>query len=79
VTECGPGILWSVMPIELVLEGLAPAAPAPVDVVVEGRLLQVTREPDGSGTVVRLISGRSQDYLDARFQPGARVRLPEQV
>lgn len=75
MTECGPGILWSVMPIELVLEGAAPEYPRLVDVVVEGRLLQVEPGQDGYGTVVRLISGQAQDYLDPRFQPGTQLRL----
>lgn len=74
--ESGPVLLWSVMPMELVLDGLSPAQPTLRDVVVDGRLVQVEAGQDGLGTVVRLVSGRAQDYLDPRFQPGARVRLP---
>ncbi|MBP2017624.1 hypothetical protein J2Z79_001009 [Symbiobacterium terraclitae] len=76
LTDSGPVMLWSVMPMELVLEGLSPTLPTMRDVVVDGRLLQVEPGPDGRGTVVRLVSGRAQDYLDPRFQPGARVPLP---
>lgn len=76
MTECGPGILWSVVPIELVLEGLAPEYPKQAEVVVEGRLLQVEPGQDGYGTVVRLVAGQVQDYLDPRFQPGSQLRLP---
>ncbi|MEW8977325.1 MAG: YlzJ-like family protein [Symbiobacterium sp.] len=75
MTDCGPGVLWSALPLELVLEGLVQPPAAVREVVVDGRLLQVTPGGDGHGTVVRLISGRAEDYLDARFQPGARVRL----
>mgnify|MGYP000150041576 CR=1 FL=1 len=76
MTDSGPVVLWSVMPLELVLEGLFPAEAALRDVVVEGRLLQVVPGQDGFGTVVRLVSGRAHDYLDPRFQPGTRVPLP---
>ena len=78
MTECGPCILWSVVPVEVVLEGMGPEMPALREAVVDGRLVQVAPGPDGWGTVVRLISGRPQDYLDARFQPGARVMLLHQ-
>lgn len=74
MTECGPGVLWSVVPVELVMEGMD-AAPPLREAVVDGRLVQVAPGGDGWGTVVRLISGQAQDYLDARFQPGARVML----
>ena len=46
MSSAGPGILWSVMPIELVLEGLAPATPARAD--VDGPRLSVERQPDGT-------------------------------
>lgn len=75
MTECGPCVLWSVVPAEWVLDGLTPAAPPLREAVVDGRLVQVAPGADGWGTVVRLISGQAQDYLDARFQPGAKVML----
>lgn len=75
MSEAGPGILWSVMPIELVLEGLAPAMPARAEMMLDGRLLEVEPATDGSAMVVRLISPCPGDYLDPRFQPGARVRM----
>lgn len=72
MTEAGPGILWSVVPLELVLEGEAPVA---VERVVEGRLMQVLPHGDGSATLVRLLSPRPGDYLDPRWQPGSRIAL----
>lgn len=74
MNNAGPGILWSVMPIELVIDGMAPALPARVEMSVEGRVLEVEPGSDGMATVVRLVSTDPRDYLDPRFQPGARIR-----
>lgn len=77
MSEAGPGILWSVMPIELVLEGLAPTYPPRAEMVVDGRVLEVEPGSDGTATVVRLLSSDPRDYLNPRFQPGACVRMGE--
>jgi hypothetical protein len=75
MTESGPGVLWTAMPIELVVEGLEPQATACVEQWVEGRLLLVTPGAGGVGTVQRLVSSDPFDYLDPRWQPGAVLRL----
>jgi len=75
MTDCAPGVIWSAMPVELVIEGLGPEAPALSEVVLDGRVLQVNPAGDGTGTLVRLISGDPNDYLDPRFQPGNRIAL----
>jgi hypothetical protein len=62
------------MPFELVVEGLTPPLPPVQEMAVEGGLLLVEPQQDGTATVVRLISGDPRDYLDPRFQPGARIR-----
>ncbi|MHB9145953.1 MAG: YlzJ-like family protein [Symbiobacteriia bacterium] len=66
-------ILWTPLPLELVTAGLEPAMPAPAEVRVRGRLVQVAPIGPGAGTVVRLISSDPQDYLDPQFQPGANI------
>lgn len=75
MSECSPGILWSVMPLELVLEGLAPEMPPRAEMAVANGVLVVEPQTDGSGTVVRLISSDPKDYLDPRYQPGSRIRM----
>lgn len=75
--ECGPSILWSVMPMELVMEGMAPAFPPRAEMQLDGRVLEVEPGNDGTALLVRLVSTNPQDYLDPRFQPGARIRLRE--
>jgi hypothetical protein len=73
--ETGPGILWTAMPIELVVAGLEPALQTPMEMAVEGRLVQVLPSGDGTGTVQRLLSTNPADYLDPRWQPGRVVPL----
>lgn len=75
MTDCGPGIIWSAMPLELVLDGLEPAPPPRIELGLAGGVLVVEPQGDGTATVVRLISTDPGDYLDPRFQPGARVRM----
>lgn len=79
MSQAGPGILWSVMPIEMVLEGMAPAYPARAEMMVDGRVLEVEPGSDGMATVVRLLSTAPGDYLKPEFQPGARVRMGERL
>lgn len=74
------GLLWTSIPVELVMDGLTPQVAACVEMNVQGRILQVLPGGDGTGTVQRLISGEPQDYLDPRWQPGTRVAmLPDGV
>jgi hypothetical protein len=76
VTELGASILWTAMPVDLVIDGLEPPAPAAMEMMVEGRLLQVLPGTQaGTGTVQRLLSTDPQDYLDPRWQPGTVINL----
>jgi len=74
--EVGPGILWTAIPLELVLDGLVPAEAPRLEMRVGGRILQVVQGEGGSGTIERLISTDPQDYLDPSLQPGSRIALP---
>lgn len=75
MTELGASILWTAMPVDLVIAGLEPEAPAAMEMMVEGRLLQVLPGQSGTGTVQRLLSTDPQDYLDPRWQPGTVISL----
>lgn len=77
MTELGASILWTAMPVDLVTDGLQPEIPAAVDMVVDGRLMQVMPGQGGRGTVQRLLSTDPQDYLDPRWQPGMVINLPQ--
>jgi hypothetical protein len=74
VTEQGPGVLWTAMPLELVTAGLT-AAPDWVEHRIEGRLVLVAPAGDGTGRIERLLSTAPDDYLNPRFAPGSVVHL----
>lgn len=74
--ELGASILWTAMPVEMVVQGLEPQGPAAMEMMVDGRLLQVLPGQNGQGTVQRLLSTDPQDYLDPRWQPGTVINLP---
>ncbi len=76
MSDISPALLWTVAPIELVLDGMETDLPVPVEVTVGGRLLQVVPGMDGTGTIQRLLSSNPYDYLDPRWQPGVTVQLP---
>jgi hypothetical protein len=70
-------VIWTVVPLEEVLEGFD---------AEERRLLEVRRGPllmqvePAGGTqvrIVRLYSTEPADYLDARWQPGMLLALQE--
>lgn len=66
-------ILYTVMPLELVMETAQSPSQQIVDSTYLGR--QVVASVDGSGTrrMVRLLSTDPQDFLDPRFFPGAVI------
>jgi hypothetical protein len=71
-------ILWTVMPAE---EVFAEAQKPPLykEVVIGGVLMQVEDISPAESRVVRIISTRPEDYLNASIQPGALVTYRPQV
>jgi hypothetical protein len=63
--DVSPGILWTIMPMELVMQ-VGEGAPALTSVWQGDRLVML--RPDG--TVERLLSTNPYDYLDPALQPG---------
>lgn len=74
--DVGPGLLWTVMPMDLVVDGLLPPPAPRLEMQVGGRILQVIPGSGGSGTIERLISTDPRDYLDPAWQPGSQIALP---
>lgn len=66
-------LLWTVMPIELVLEGIE-KQPQYEEFQVENKRL-VVEKVDNSYRVVRIISTCPEDYLDQDYTPGRLVNL----
>ncbi|KLU40403.1 MAG: hypothetical protein AA931_02040 [Peptococcaceae bacterium 1109] len=67
-------MLYTVIPVEDVLEGWEVDPPQTVDVMVGGVLLQVEPLSQFTGRVERVISSDPQVYLDPQFQPGSVLR-----
>jgi len=68
-------LLWTAVPLELVLADSAAPAPQCVSLVRGGRILEVLPVGEGVGVIQRLISADPQDYLAPEWQPGALVPL----
>lgn len=73
--EGSASLLWTALPLELVLaEQAAPVSPC-INLVHGGRVLEVVPVGGGVGVIQRLISADPQDYLAPEWQPGTRVPL----
>ncbi len=68
-------ILYTPMPLELVLEGIDKAGPQYQEIEVAGAKLMVEQTGIAQGRVIRLLSTNPQDYLTAQYQPGTEIRF----
>ncbi|TCT26712.1 YlzJ-like protein [Melghiribacillus thermohalophilus] len=46
-------------------------------VAIEGKMVKVQRQDDGSYEIVQFISTNPQDYLNTSYMPGRRIYLNE--
>ncbi len=67
-------ILYTVLPLELVLEGIDRERTFR-DVEVEGITMTVEQVSPDEAVIVRILSTDPQDFLKAALQPGSRIRL----
>lgn len=68
-------ILYTVVPLEDVLEGIE-SEPAPSqELVLNGLQMEVEPLDNFQAKVVRVISSNPADYLHPEYQPGSIVRL----
>ena len=69
-------ILWTPMPLELVVEGLEEMCPAEhSQVTYHGVPMLVERTKSGKGKIVQLLSTNPEDYLNADYNPGNFVDI----
>lgn len=67
-------ILYTVLPIETVLEGLEQERQF-VDIQLEGLTLTVEPVSLEEAVIVRVISTDPRHYLNPQFSPGRKIRL----
>jgi hypothetical protein len=67
-------ILYTVLPIETVLEGLEQERDF-IDIQLEGVTLTVEPVSLEEAVIVRLISTDPRHYLNPQFSPGRKIRL----
>lgn len=66
-------MLYTIYPLELVLEEQEEAAAPLVEMALQGRRVLAARGADGSLTLQRLLSTDPMDYLEPGLQPGVGV------
>lgn len=68
-------MLWTIMPLEMVMEGYDTYEPAYTEIAWNNATLLVEQTDENSARVVRLISSNPQDYLKPELQPGTIIQL----
>ncbi|WP_282941910.1 YlzJ-like family protein [Paenibacillus sp. RC67] len=68
-------IHYTVMPLEVVMEGIEEMEANQVEIVVNGVTMQVQPLNSNQATIVRLISGNPQDYLNPQYTPGRIIEF----
>lgn len=68
-------MLYTIMPTELVLEGIDQPVKPPQEIDLGNIKLLVETMGFNQGKVVRLISTDPQDYLNPNFQPGSLINF----
>ncbi len=68
-------IIYTPLPIELILEGSDDFSPEYKEVEKDGYKLLVEPYSFNEGKVVRLISSNPQEYLKPELQPGEIIKL----
>ncbi|WP_418790158.1 YlzJ-like family protein [Phosphitispora sp. TUW77] len=71
-------VLYTPMPIELVLEGIDRVGSKHQEMEFQGVKLQVEQYDVDKCRIVRLISTNPMDYLKNEFQPGTEIRFVPQ-
>lgn len=71
-------IIYTPLPIELVLDGIDKEGPPYQEIEVGGAKLLVEQQSMDKCRVVRLISTNPADYLRSEFQPGTELKFVPQ-
>jgi hypothetical protein len=66
-------ILYSVIPVEVVFQGLDTHKPQYEDIELQGVSMQVERISSSEARIMRLYSVNPQDYLNPQLYPGTLI------
>ncbi|MBS7530807.1 YlzJ-like family protein [Hazenella sp. IB182353] len=68
-------IYYTALPEELIFSNLNEEAPPLKEIEVDGIQMVVQMENETEASIVRLISGDLNHYLDQRLQPGNKIQF----
>jgi hypothetical protein len=68
-------MIHTIAPLDMVLEGMDKMEATSVDIVLNGITMQVQPVNATQATIVRLISGNPQDYLNPSYSPGRVIEF----
>ncbi len=65
--------LYTIMPLEQVLEGMQEERAPSLEIQHEGMLLQVEPIAPGAGKLIRIVQADLERYLDPAYSPGTLI------
>ena len=68
-------IHYTVLPLEVVMEGIEEMKADQMEIVMNGVTMQVKPLNSNQAAIVRLISGNPQDYLNPQYAPGRVIEF----
>ncbi|MCR8630751.1 YlzJ-like family protein [Paenibacillus radicis (ex Xue et al. 2023)] len=68
-------IHYTVLPMEVVMEGIEEMEVTSVEIVMNGIMMQVQPLNSTQATIVRITSCNPQDYLNPQYSPGRIIEF----
>jgi hypothetical protein len=68
-------MMHTIAPLDMVLDGMDKMEHTSVDIVMHGISMQVQPISATQASIVRLISGNPQDYLNPSYSPGRVIEF----
>ncbi|NOU93371.1 hypothetical protein GC093_09095 [Paenibacillus sp. LMG 31456] len=68
-------IHYTVLPMEVVMEGIDKMEATSVEIVMNGIMMQVQPLNSTQATIVRIMSCDPQNYLNPRYSPGSIIEF----
>ncbi|MBE1446463.1 YlzJ-like family protein [Paenibacillus sp. OAS669] len=72
-------IHYTILPLDVVMEGIEELEDNSMEIVLNGITMQVQPLNSNQATIVRLISGNPQDYLNPQYTPGRVIEFQPKI
>jgi hypothetical protein len=68
-------IHYTALPLEVVMDGIEKMEATDIEIMINGIMMQVQPLNTTQATIVRIMSGNPQDYLNPQYSPGRIIEF----